>query len=435
MSTPFAAIIQCDKGEIIMNLLKITAALLSLLLVLGACGTERRNAPTALPDNSAQSTSGAPEIVRGAWISYIELGNHDKTESGFKSNVCKMFDNLSGIGITDLFVQVRANADAAYPSKIFPFAAFVSGKQGKDPGFDPLEFMVDYAHSKKMRFHAWINPYRAASSVNSINDLAENNPARLYLTDNDPSNDNLVKTLPSADGKIAVWFNPSSPEIQRLVCNGAREIIDNYNVDGLHIDDYFYPTRDPQFDETEYNAYAASVKSPLSLDDWRRVQVDSLVCSLYRATHSKNNTVFGVSPSAHISKDGSDKNYTEQYADIRHWASCSGYADYIAPQLYFGYDYPTEKFRFSSLLNDWTDLKRHPSVALYIGLAAYKLGSEDAESPEWQTTPDILKKQAADAETRADGVIIYSYSGLFKEDSINKQNLAELQKYFSAAAT
>ncbi len=417
-----------------MNMLKITAVLLSLMLAACACGTGHGSSPAAPPANSSEGANGDSETVRGAWISYIELGNHDKTETGFKSNVRKMFDNLSGIGITDLFVQVRANADAAYPSKIFPFAAFISGEQGKDPGFDPLEFMVGYAHSKKMKFHAWINPYRAASSVDSVNDLAENNPARIYLTDDDPANDNLVKTLPSSDGKIAVWFNPSSPEIQRLVCSGAREIIDNYNIDGLHIDDYFYPTGDPWFDEAEYGAYAASVKTPLSLGDWRRVQVDALVCSLYRAAHSKNNTVFGVSPSAHISKDGSDKNYTEQYADIRRWASCSGYADYIAPQLYFGYGYPTEKFRFSSLLDDWTELKRHPSVALYIGLAAYKLGSEDAASNEWQVSGDILKKQAAEAETRADGVIIYSYSGLFKADGINRQNLAELQKYFSDGA-
>ena len=412
------------------KVLKITAVLLLIVLELCACGSPKTVGGTA--KNPVGVTGSAQKIMRGAWISYIELSNHDKTEAGFKANVCKMFDNLANLGITDLFVQVRANADAAYPSKIFPFAAFVSGKQGEDPGYDPLEFMVDYAHGAKMKFHTWINPYRAASSVGSVEELSENNPARMYLSDSDPSNDNFVKILPSADGKTSVYFNPSSPEVQRLVCNGVREIIDNYDVDGIHIDDYFYPTTEPQFDKAEYDAYAASVKNPLSLGDWRRVQVDSLVCSLYRAAHTKKGVVFGVSPSAHISQDGTDKNYTEQYADIRRWASCGGYADYIAPQLYFGFEYPTEKFRFSSLLNDWTDLKRHPSVSLYIGIAAYKLGAEDAGSNEWQVSGDILKKQTADAQTRADGVIIYSYSGLFKNEKINRQNLEELRGYFTS---
>ncbi len=403
--------------------LKIICIILCLCVFLGGCGYSQNSIQQAEPIPADQNL----QEIKGVWISYIELSSHDKTEAGFKNMISTMFKTVADNGFNSVFVHVRPNADALYPSDLFPHSAVLTGVQGKDPGFDALEFMVTTAHELGLSFHAWINPYRVASSANSVADLAETNPARIFLTDADASNDNMVKVIPAAGGKQAVFFNPSSTEAQKLIINGVREIIENYDIDGIQIDDYFYPTPAADFDINEYNTYCEGTTAPLSHGDWRRLQVDSLVSALYRVVHSKEGVLFGISPSAHISENGSDKNYNEQFANIAKWMKEDNYADYIAPQLYFGYNYPEEEFRFDNILKKWASLERCEGTALYIGLAAYKIGTADAGTSEWQTEPDILARQCTAAKSAANGVIFYSYSTLFSGKDINKKNLENLK--------
>ncbi len=394
--------------------------MLCLALFLAGCGYSQSSPKKEEPEP-------AHTEIKGVWVSYIELSQHDKTEAGFKAMISEMFKTVNNNGFNSVFVHVRPNADALYSSKFFPHSAVLTGVQGKDPGFDALEYMINEAHKSGLSLHAWINPYRVANSVGSIEELAETNPARVFLTDTDASNDNMVKVIPVADGKQSIYFNPSVAAAQKLIIDGVREITQNYDVDGIHIDDYFYPTPAADFDINEYNSYCAETSAPLSQGDWRRTQVDSLVSALYRVVHSKEGVIFGVSPSAHISDNGTDKNYTEQFANIAKWMREENYIDYIAPQLYFGYNYPEAEFRFDNILNKWSGLQRHESVALYIGLAPYKVGTEDAGTGEWQTSFDLLARQYAQVQAGAHGAIFYSYSSLFSENEINKKNLENLK--------
>lgn len=362
--------------------------------------------------------------LKAVWISYYELNFKGKTEKEFRSTIDNMFDQIKNIGLNAVICHVRPNADSYYPSQYFPWSANLTGTQGYDPGYDPLKYMVQAAHRRGLQFHAWLNPYRVSSRFDDISQLAENHPARIWLSDGTTENDDWAVRCNGG-----IYFNPAIPEVQKLIIDGIREIISNYDVDGIHLDDYFYPTTSPDFDKAAYQRYVNTVNGkPLSLADWRRANVNSLVQGIYRAVHEKQGVSFGISPSAHISSDKSDKNYNELYADITLWMSNSGYIDYIAPQLYFGFEYPNDKFKFNNLLNQWMSLNRHHSVKIFIGLPAYKIGTLDAGSDEWIKAGDILKRQVEQVwKAKADGFIIYSYSGLTSQEQLNKTQLDNLR--------
>jgi len=157
--------------------------------------------------------------------------------------------------------------------------------------------------------------------------------------------------------------------------------------------------------------------------------VSLLISECYNTVHKYEDKTFGISPTAAIREDKTDKNFSEYFADIYTWMSTTGYIDYIAPQLYFGFEYPEEDFRFSNLLEAWKNAERLENVKLYIGLAAYKIGLQDGDSNEWQTHSDIISRQIdALRKTNADGYMIYSYSGLFSKDVSNKKELKKIKE-------
>ena len=413
-----------------MKKLRFLCIVLSLIVFLSACGNSTKSNKKMIqsePQNVKREFS-----LKGVWISYFELESENKTFDGFKAKIDEMFESAASAGFNAVFVHTRANGDAIYKSDYYPFSRSFINTDGSDPDFSPLEYMAQKAHSLNLSLHAWINPYRIASSVGSIDELPDSSPAAKWLRDGDQSNDGCVKTLPTTDRKISVWLNPARQEVRNLVINGVREIVDNYDVDGIHIDDYFYPTTDESFDKEDYTVYAQSSASPLSLDDWRRLQVDLLVSALYRTVHSKENLIFGISPAADISNNGTDKNYRNQYADIAKWVGVTGYCDYIAPQLYFGFDYPAEDYRFENLLDKWSNLKKDSSVKFYVGLAAYKQGETDAGSEEWLKNTDILMRQAKLAKKCTDGIIVYSYSSFFSNNEINTANRDNLSAFLKS---
>lgn len=387
------------------------------------------------PEDSSAAPAGQTETVtpqlpaakpvvqegemRAVWISYYELDGRGKTADQFADMIGDMFDRIKGMGLNAVVVHVRANSDAFYPSSYFPWSEYAAGQQGQNPGYDPLAILIDAAHDRGLAFHAWLNPYRVSNKTDDPMELAENNPARVYLTDGDPSNDSWA--IPWDGG---MYYNPGVVEMQKLILDGVREILDNYDVDGIHFDDYFYPTSDPAFDAATYGAYAEKAgNNALSLGDWRRANVNSLMQAVYRLADSRG-VPFGISPSAHISDDGSDRNYQELYADIALWMREGGYAHYITPQLYFGFQYPKADFRFDNLLNQWLSLPRAEGVRLYVGLAAYKIGAEDAGSTEWQESEDILSRQLSllrQAET--DGFMLYSYGSIVSSAALNQAHM------------
>ncbi len=382
---------------------------LSLAVALWGCVPQK-----AVPE---ENTPTPAEPMKGIWIAYYELPFQGLSEGEFHAQINGMMDNLADGGFNTVFCHVRPYCDAIYPSEIFPWsnAEDRSTPQGTDPGYDPLAIIIDAAHSRGIALHAWINPYRVATALPNEGEaysyLAEGHPVRKWMTDGDSSNDDFAVVV-NESGRRSIYLNPAIPQVNKLICDGVREILQNYKVDGIHFDDYFYPTTDPAFDSAAYGQYVASGGAQ-SLDDWRRSNVNAMVSAVYSVVKSFGST-FGISPAAAISEDKTDRNYVKLYADIRLWAEKAGYVDYLLPQLYFGYLYPKEKFRFPRLLADWCAIKRHGGLKLYVGLGPYKQGEEDAGSDEWIKYDDIIERQIADSNKYADGTVLFSYSSVFK---------------------
>ena len=345
---------------------------------------------------------------RGVWMSYYEVSDlcKGKSEAQFRTKVSEYFTNIAQAGLTAVIAHVRPSSDAFYRSAIFPWSLYASGTQGKDPGYDPLAIMVEIAHANGLELHAWLNPYRVCT-VKNFEILADSIPAKIWLTDADTQNDRRVR---EAGG--GYYYNPALPAVRELIIDGVREIVQNYAVDAIHFDDYFYPTTAKSFDDLEYQDYCAQTGvTALSLGDWRREQVNTLMRGVYAAVKAIDPQVkFGISPGGRV-----EYNRDTLYADCALWLSQAGYADYICPQIYFGFEHPTEAVRFTQLSAQWSALSTNPAVQLYLGLASYKIGTEDRDSKEWIENNDILKRQVllSRQDPVVDGIAFYSYTSLF----------------------
>ena len=364
------------------------------------------------------------------WISIYDMadeGLQGMNESQFRLMINTMFDNAKNLGLDSVICQVRPNSDALYKSSYFPYCRTLTGTEGIDPGYDPLKIMVSLAHAKGLKIHAWVNPYRINTTTTSLSKLSANNPAKIYLTDGNSANDRYVLKATDSAGRTGLYYNPAIPEVRQLIVNGIKEICQNYNVDGIHIDDYFYPTTASSFDDVEYAKYKVTAGSnAMSLANWRKENVNTLVREIYSAVKSFGIT-FGISPAANI-----DRCNNELYADVGKWMSTPGYIDYIMPQIYYGYKYPTSKYRYTALLNQWMSLPRLSTVEIHIGLGNYKIDTNDAGSTEWKTNTDIIARQTKDAhDINADGIVLFSYGSVFGNSTNQKTQTANFRQVFN----
>lgn len=338
------------------------------------------------------------DYISGVWISYSEL-DAMLTNEDFKKEFQKVVSNCNSQGLTDIFVHVRPFCDSIYPSELFPLRHTAASYN-----FDVLEYMIDRCHQLGIRIHAWINPYRVRTADSNIESLPDDSLAYKWLKDDDITNDKDVILF------NGIYLNPASYNAQQLVVDGIREILNNYDVDGIHFDDYFYPTTDSAFDQADYRQYIENCETPLSLDDWRRANVNALISGCYTAVKFINkNAVFSISPAASIMD-----NYSKLYADVALWCE-SDCVDYIIPQLYFGFDYPDEKFRFDSLLQDWK--KVCGATKLAIGLATYKINTDsEPDRQEWASGNEIISRQIeiCRSDDAVFGHILFSYSSAAK---------------------
>lgn len=364
---------------------------------------------SAVPRTPASLTSD--EGTRAVWINFYEMGElcRDKTADTYRQAVDALLDKAVALGLNSVIAHVRSHSDSFYPSSLFPWSVQIAGAQGVGVDFDPLAIFIEAAHAKGVSFHAWVNPYRVLSPSNDPSVLSDGNPAKRWLSDADGEGKGLV--VVRSDG---IYYNPAAPQVRKLIIDGVREIVENYDVDGIHFDDYFYPTSNEDFDQSEYAAYQAEAgDSALSLDAWRRTQTNLLVSGVYSAIKQvKPDVLFGVSPQASV-----EKNQTSCFADVERWASEEGYVDYICPQIYFGYEYPESNFQFENLLSQWCSLVVCPSTSFWVGLAPYKLGNSDSGSEEWIGTTDLLARQVASLIEcgKCEGVVFYNASTLFAD--------------------
>jgi uncharacterized lipoprotein YddW (UPF0748 family) len=360
---------------------------------------------------------------QAVWISYLEFNDRLKdpetgqlgfTKERFEAMINEMFDRVAEMNMNAVVVHVRPFGDAMYPSEEFPWSKYISGTQGKDPGFDPLKYMITAAHERGLEFHAWINPYRVTNNTTDVNYLSKDNPARKWLTDRVVTNDRYVLSFGGA-----LYYNPSSARAQYLIKEGIREIVENYDVDGIHFDDYFYPTLGSNnannFDATEYKAYAKEKKDAgkkaMSIADWRRNNVNNLIKRVYDCIKEADQTIeFGISPGGFLDYLTMDDRY---YSDIEKWLSEPGYIDYICPQLYWSFNH--SKFPYDDILNRWLALRTNEDVKVYVGIATYKAGSK--EEPDWKNDPEILKKMVEYGRETGlvDGYIYFRYDYFFKK--------------------
>lgn len=372
---------------------------------------------TILAEDKAGNTTVFPIDIqmefKAVWISYLEFSKKGYSQAAFKKYIDEMYDNCVAKNMNAVVVQVRPFSDAFYPSKYFPWSVYVSGEQGKNPGYDPLEYMVKAAHERGLSFHAWINPYRVTLANTKVSTLAEDNPARQWR-ENDADKRNVL-TFGSN-----LYYNPASSQAQKLIINGVKEIVQNYDVDGIHFDDYFYPTLGTSyktnFDAEEYNTYKAECSkkgtTAKSIIEWRRGNVNTLIKKIYSAIKTiDENCVFGISPAGNMSNLYASDRY---YSDVKTWMKSSSYIDYICPQIYWSFEHKTADF--NKMLKEWTAAKTSKTVNLYIGLAAYRAGISKSEASsigdsEWATSNTVLKRQvlAGRESGIVDGFILFRY--------------------------
>lgn len=355
--------------------------------------------------------------LHGVWVTSV--GNKDfPSKNGLtadeqKKQADEILDKIKSMSLNTVFLQVRPNADALYKSSVYPWSAVLTGTQGKDPGYDPLEYFVEGAHKRGFKLFAWVNPYRVQTKADT-DMLSDSSPAKLHP-------DWTVKT---SDGQL--YFDPGIPGVRTMVENGVMEIVNNYDVDGIVFDDYFYPEKNFE-DSATYKTYGAGK----SLEDFRRGSVNTLVSEIHeKISKSKPAVQFGISPvgiwankSQNIlgcSTKGAYSSYYDQYADTRLWVK-NNWVNFICPQIYWSIGY--EKADYSSVLKWWTDTVKGTSVKLYVAHAVSKQGSGE----QGWSSPDqiLLQLREAAKYPQYKGSVFFDYADLRKNtdgdaDAISK---------------
>jgi len=325
---------------------------------------------------------------RGVWIATVD--NIDWPHKGMysvnsqKNEFIRQLDMHQQNGMNAVIVQVRAAADAFYPSALEPWSEWLTGMQGRSPYpyYDPLQFMIEETHKRGMEFHAWLNPYRANYNIRSSS-IASNHITKIHPD----------WFLNYGDKK---YFDPGNKQAQQHVINVVRDIVQRYDVDAIHMDDYFYPYRITGKEFPDNASYKRS-GSTLSKGDWRRSNVDSIIKALNTAIkEEKPFCKFGISPfgvwrNKTADPDGSNTkagqtNYDDLYANILLWLQ-QGWVDYVAPQLYWEIGHKLADYQ--ELIKWWSEHSygRH----IYIGHGIYRSNERNAAWKNPNELPNQLK--------------------------------------------
>ncbi|HJL18098.1 MAG TPA: family 10 glycosylhydrolase [Sandaracinaceae bacterium LLY-WYZ-13_1] len=384
-------------------------------------------APTDPDGGTALVEVSHPREVRGVWIATVFNINWPSraglTAAAQRAELDALLDAAADAGLNAVFFQVRAEADAFYRSELEPFSRFLTGTAGGDPGYDPLAYAVEAAHARGLELHAWMNPYRAWASADA------SGAAGSHLTRARPE-------LTVATGSYH-WIDPGLEAGRAHTLAVIRDVLERYDVDGLHFDDYFYPYPGDggTFDDAAtYDAYRAG-GGTLSRGDWRRDNVNRMVEAVHALVREVRPDVrFGISPFG-IYRPGMPEGivgldaYAQIYCDPLAWLD-GGWVDYLAPQLYW----PTtrEAQAFGRLLDWWAARARAADRDLLAGSYLAQLGS----SSEW--TLDELRTQAdLVRDGREDGVrgSVWYHVGPIAENRAGFADVLRRDHYAAPAAT
>ena len=372
---------------------KILLTIAATALLLGRCTPATM--PDMTPENKKTAISANEEngyvplnfqYQKGLWLPYTNYEEllKGKSEKEFRKAVGERFRNAAEQGINTVYLHVRPDGYAYYDSDFFPRETLTDGS------YDPLEVMLEEAHDSGLSAHAWVNPLRL-QSVEQMENIPDSFAVKqLYNSGN----------ADIAGGRL--YFHPDSAEVQALLRDSTAEIVQKYNIDGIHIDDYFYPTTDEEFDAVRFAESGSN-----DLKQWRTEAISDMVKAMYDGTKAADGDVlFGISPQGNLRAD-----YESQYADVKRWLSEDGFCDYMIPQIYYGFN--NETLPFLPTLEEWTSLPKSKNVKLIIGLGAYKQGKEDkwagaAGESEWLESDDVIARQIKAVEdSAADGYALY----------------------------
>ncbi|GKX67500.1 family 10 glycosylhydrolase [Inconstantimicrobium mannanitabidum] len=301
-----------------------------------------------------------PQNMQAAWIATVYNLDYPSTQNNMasqKNEFIQKLDKLKSIGINTVVVQVRPKADAFYKSSINPWSEYLTGVQGKNPGYDPMDFMIKEAHKRGMSFHAWLNPYRVTMPGSGISSLSKNHPARLHP-------DWVLKY------NDALYYNPAVEGVKKHIVDTVVEIVKKYDVDAIHFDDYFYPSNYP---------LPQGQGKDGSVANSRRQNVNDMVKRVGKAIKStKKNVLFGISPAGIWKNKESDATgsntlgnecYYSVFSDTRAWIK-NGWIDYIVPQIYW--ETGNKAADYETLVKWWSNEVKGTKVKLYIGQGIYK---------------------------------------------------------------
>jgi uncharacterized lipoprotein YddW (UPF0748 family) len=401
--------------------LALSIALASFaLLPAAACG----QVPPATRVAADSAPPPVPRELRAAWVASV--GNIDwPSRPGLSSEqqraeLITILDKLVQLNMNAIVLQVRPAADALYQSSIEPWSDFLTGEMGRapDPYYDPLTFATEEAHKRGLEMHVWINPYRAkhpASKSTSASHIIRSRPE-------------LVRRYGSM-----VWMDPGDPAVRARTTEVVLDLVRRYDIDGVHMDDYFYPYpetqrgREIEFpDESTYRRYRQG-GGTLARDDWRRENVNQLVKELYDGIHAVKPWVrFGISPFGiwrpgyPASVRGLDQ-YDKLYADARKWLN-EGWVDYFTPQLYWAVDRPEQSYPV--LLQWWAEQNlhgRHLWPGNYTGKVAFTGNSA------WRTDEVIQQIRLTRAQPGATGNVHFSMTVFLQNpDSLDERLVREV---------
>lgn len=360
--------------------------------------------------------------MKGVWVASvlnIDYPSAPTTDPEIlKAEALHILNTAEAANLNAVFLQVRPTSDAFYPSRYFPWSRYLTGTQGLAPGdgFDPLEFWVTEAHQRGLELHAWLNPYRITRkrAEEPAHDVASLDPSH-------PAIQNPEWVVHHTDGNL--YYDPGLPEVRQLLIDSSMELIQNYDIDGIHFDDYFYPGKD--FDDRQ--TFARYGQGYASIEDWRRENVNTLIRDLYHAIQAHPREVsFGISPfgiwaneSVHPmgSATRGNQTYYAHYADPLAWIR-EGTIDYIAPQLYWYIGF--EIADYSILLEWWNRAVAGSGVDLYIGQAAYRTGNADPGNP-WHGVSEIERQLELNQRySEVKGSIFYNYNALNRSPELQR---------------
>ena len=323
----------------------------------------------------AQDAKNQDQEARIAWLTTvkgIDWPRHEKDSTGAeiidfqadKEALVKIIGDIKDVGCNTVFFQLVSNMDAIYPSKILPWSHVLTGTQGVDPGYDPLALAIETCRSLGLEIHAWLNPLRCGAE-----DM-QRDSSHIVIT-----HPEMIQTY-----NKSYFLDPALPQTREHLSSIIAELLDNYDLDGIHIDDYFYPegfqaNQGTWEDADQYEEYQ-NEGGELDREGWRFANINACVAAMYNTTHSYPGKVFGISPGGRL------VNTVRLYADPRFWIE-EGTIDYLIPQIYWQHGHPIADF--FTVLNSWEEIMK--DVPMYVGLAAYRLGQKGFESV------DEFKKQ------------------------------------------